>query len=265
MALSFVHGATEYVNHGSDVSLDDMDPCTIMAWVKVDALDASERNLLINKESGTDEGLSFYVGFNSGSPQLIAIRQSTTATWHTATAVAANFTHWGTGKWVFVVAVLNFGGTARLLVGDLSNVPAEPSAYTSQVAGTGAVQTDAANDLIVANGRGIATFWRFGGDVATKHIVEEALTNQQIIQQWMRFSLRSTSRLFPHYGFNGTGTQADWSGNLNNGTITGNPTVVDHVPLGPMFGFDVSLPFLVAAPPGGIIPRIMYNRRLRAQ
>jgi hypothetical protein len=43
---------------------------------------------------------------------------------------------------------------------------------------------------------------------------------------------------FWHLGANGVGTQPDWSGNANAGTVTG-ATVSDHVPLGPWFGYDL--------------------------
>ena len=51
--------------------------------------------------------------------------------------------------------------------------------------------------------------------------------------------------MFTHYGFNKVAAQPDWSGAGNNGTVGGSPTVVDHVPLGPPFGWDVVSEFVV--------------------
>ena len=54
-------------------------------------------------------------------------------------------------------------------------------------------------------------------------------------QQFRPHPLASTL-VFCMLGYAGTGTQPDWSGNGNNGTVTG-ATVADHVPLG-AFGFQ---------------------------
>lgn len=247
MALSFAHGATDYVNHGSDATLDNLDPVTIMAWVNVDALHVTERNLFYNKASAADEGLSLYVGHTSGA-NIIQLLRETSGAWPNASAPIANFSAWGIGKWIFVAAVAEIGVAPRLLVGDLDTAPAEPSAYTAQVAGGGVVTSDAGQNAIVANGRGIAATWRFGGDVAHVHVAADNLSNAEIIQYWRNLSNRSTTRLNNHYGFNALGTQRDLSGNGNDGTLN-NTALADHVPLGPFFGWDAWLPYIVSAPP----------------
>lgn len=256
MSLSCVHGANQYIDHGSDASLDNLDPVTMMAWINVDALDASERNLLAGKATaGNGNGLTFLIGRTSGDNKLLLERQA--GTWSTCDAPVANFSAWGTGKWIFVAGVIEIGVAPRVLVGDLSSVPAEPSAYTTQDAGVAPVTSDAAQNWIVGNGRGIQATFRFGGDVATIHVVAANLTNAELVRQWMRFTPLPTSVLLAHYGFNGTASQPDWSGNGNAGTVT-SATVADHVPLGPLFGSDaVSLRPLSI----GVIPLIMHHRQ----
>ena len=63
------------------------------------------------------------------------------------------------------------------------------------------------------------------------------LSLAEITQHWMRSQNHANSKVLMHVGYNGTGTQADWSGHGNSGTVTG-ATVSAHVPLGPQFGFD---------------------------
>ena len=160
-------------------------------------------------------------------------------------ATPSNFAAWGIGKWLFVAGVIELGSMPRLLIGDLTTIPTEPSAYTTQNNGAGPIISDAAQNLFVGAGRDFGASFRFGGDVATIHIVGANLTNAQIIKQWMRPQIIASTVLFTHYGFNGTGTQPDWSGNNNSGAVTG-ATVADHVPLGPPFGFDSEVPTQVA-------------------
>jgi len=65
--------------------------------------------------------------------------------------------------------------------------------------------------------------------------------------------------LYSHYGFNGTGTQPDWSGKGNSGTVTG-ATVSNHVPLGSPFGFDDPLPYIVT--PSSVVPLFEKHYRM---
>ena len=67
--------------------------------------------------------------------------------------------------------------------------------------------------------------------------------------QALQFNLHPTTNtlLLSHYGYNGTGTQPDWSGNGHNGTVTG-ATVADHVPMPPAFPYgDDDVTELIAA------------------
>jgi len=72
-------------------------------------------------------------------------------------------------------------------------------------------------------------------------------------------NVTNTELLFEYHG---TGTQADYSGNGSNGTVT-SATVADHVGLGPSFGFDPGwIPYTVAAAGGGqSTPILSYHQR----
>jgi hypothetical protein len=77
--------------------------------------------------------------------------------------------------------------------------------------------------------------------------------------QFRPLPLPSSVRLFTHYGFNGTGTQPNWTGNGHSGTVTG-ATVAAHVPLGPIFGFDQHLDFSTAGLTAEKFP--LYGRQM---
>lgn len=263
MALSLVHGSTHWINHGSGTSLDNINPVTLMAWVSVDTLEVNgERDLLFSKQTiNNEDGTGFFVGRATPTPVMLALIETEDIRCH-AQAATANFALYGINKWIFVTAALEVGVSPRLLVGDLATAPAEPSSYLFQDAGTGLVTDNSSFDQIIGNGRTLASVWQMGGDVAFVHIVAGNLTNDQIIEQWMRpHSFGPTiSRLFVHYGFNGSGSQIDWSGNGNHGTLVGSPGRVAHVPLMPGFGYDAALSSVATATPTPI-PHTVFQRR----
>jgi hypothetical protein len=222
-SLSFAHGSSQYVNHGSDVSLDDLDPVTVMVWAWVDTLHATERNFVFGKASAADEGISWTLGRTSGVDQIISNREASSNA--NVVSDTSNFAAWGIAKWMFCAFVHELGGTPRLLVGDLVTPPAEPSSYNSQVGGSTPITSDAGQNLYVGNIRDLGSTWRFGGDVALVHVVAANLTNKEIIEQWEAIRpLEGRTRLLAHYG-EGTQTQFDLSGNNNHGTTTGGPTI----------------------------------------
>ncbi len=230
-ALSFLHGTTQHINYGSDGSLDDLDPITVLVWVNLDTLHATERNLVLGKATAADAtGLQFYLGHTASNDKILLERQ-TDATWSAADAATSNFTSWGIGKWVFAAAVIEIGVAPRLLVGDLTSPPTEPSSYTTQASGTGSIVTDAAQNLYVGNGRNLGSNLRTGGDIAFVHVIAANLSNAEIVAQWQRFRKLPETRLVSRPGMDGPGIQIDHSGRGNHGTLTGGPIVAQGPPL----------------------------------
>ena len=247
----------DYVDHGSAAILDDMNPVTMMAWIVADN-EAGEFHGLMGKiKNAGGQGLSFATHEES---IVMLINRATDTVGLEAEILLSGFAAWGFAKWMFVAAVADVGTEVRALVGDLTTAPAEPSSYDAQAAGSGSILTDAGQSFQVGHTNdNTDAAAGFAGDIAFVHVVEAALTNGQIIEQWMRPHVVANSRIFSHYGWNGTGTQPDWSGHGNNGTLTGSPTVVDHAPIAPGFGFDVTVPYAITAAAGD--PHILFNRR----
>lgn len=159
-----------------------------------------------------------------------------------------------TNAWNFVAGVFDSAGAdgdQRLYIGDDTTTVVEVSSYATQVVGSGALNDITGSNFLV--GDGPSFLGPFGGRIAVVGMWNTVLTLGQIRSlQWFPRNLFSPL-LLCQYGFNGTGTQADLSGNGNAGTVTG-ATVIDHVPLGPPFGFDVGL--LVAVLAAGNVPMI---------
>lgn len=154
-----------------------------------------------------------------------------------------------TNKWWYVGATVDqsagAGVKVKFYVGDLS---------TLAVLKTNGTTTDVSSGYVTNNG---ATF--YVGDNATdvtpqvmrfacvQFFPSIVLTLAEIQALQFRFGpWRTGVKLFSHLGFNGTGTQPDWSGNGNAGTVTG-AAVAPHVPLRPFFGADQHLDLNVIA------------------
>lgn len=263
MSASFAASTADYVNHGSDTSLDDLDPITVMCWIYLNTLVASSsaRNLAFNKATAGDEGFSFYPGGASDNQVTSLVRQGS-GTWLVKDASNTNFAHFGVNKWLFCAAAAEFGVAGKTLIGDLSNAPTEPSSYdVNNQVGSGSLSTDAGQNFYVGSGRTLTTFFGVNGIIAFGHIVSGYLTDQQIYQQWMMPHVISGSRMFRWYGLDGTmGTQYDWSGYQNNGTVTA-ATYSDSYPPIHISPGGIALPqhTLYTAPAAGsILPFMMH-------
>ena len=237
MALTFASSTVDYVTHGSGASLDNLSAVTVMMWVKPEDV-ATEFHALVSKnQAAATPGLLFALHEEN---VLAFATLRTDGVDCAAEATTSNFANFALGEWLFIAFVTDIGNAARMLVGSRTAPPAEPSSYDVQVLGSGTRLTDASEDFVIGHGNDFATANHgYAGDVAVVHVVNTGLTNGEIIEQWRRPHVRADSVIFSHYGWAGTGTQPDWSGAGNPGTLVGSPTVSDHVPIAPGFGFDI--------------------------
>ena len=216
MALNF-NGTTHQVDFGSAGSLDDLGPCTFMFIYRPTTVDTTFRYLWRKNvgPGGTsinhhDSDLEFIRGYSTTN--MIAFS--------TGDIISA-------GNWYITFFVDGGVGVApRIYHAQLGNTLTEPS-YAQQDTPVGTLGTDASASALV--GLRDSTR-RFIGDIAVVSVWEEVLSLDQCKQQYWRAFTTANSRLLTHLGFNGTGTQADWSGNLNTGAVTA-ATVTDHAPL----------------------------------
>lgn len=224
MALAF-SGSTDKVTITGSTTLGVYAAYTICSWIYTTSDTA--RQAIFRCAINIDLSLSFE-GATAGDPFYVHREGST---YCEAKAPAANFSAYGLNKWLYAASVVKDGGVntdQKLFIGDLSNNAAEPSSYTSQVAGSGG-GTSSNVSYTIGN---FSDSRPFVGRIAMVAVYSGAKTEQEIVaQQWAAYPLHSGCLYFCQFGWNGTGTQPDWSGNQDNGTVTG-ATVADHVPLG---------------------------------
>jgi hypothetical protein len=226
MALDFVTAGTDVVNHGSDSSLDDLSSFTLAFWAMPDAL--ASNNALWGKLTNTSANNRFVASDGLGNLRFFILGS---ANWDYRT----NDTPVSTGNWYYIAVTFDAGVSpdVAIYVGSPTSILSE-SAYTTSTDGSAKV-ADSNNNLHIGNNGNAANCW--DGKIATAQIWNRALTLGELQAQQFRPRVTNGCVLYTHYGFNGTGTQPDWSGNGNSGTVTG-ATVSDHVPLAPPFGFD---------------------------
>ena len=222
MALTFVNNSE--VSIAADTSIDNLDPYTIMAWCYPTAFSVGDR--IASKHGSINRIFRITSG---GGLMLERMRATSNLTYESDGAVLTANT------WNFVASRLDTasgGNQGALFIGDRSTLAVEPT-YGTANDGSGAIDSDASTALTVGNvGAGSPNFQ---GSIAFFAVYAEALSDAQIHVMQFRPMVTSTCRVYMHLGINGTGTQYDWSGNANNGTVAGSPTVGAHVPLPIMF------------------------------
>lgn len=139
-----------------------------------------------------------------------------------------------TNKWYFVACTGDSGASAgniiHIYVGDLLTIVTEVS-YTSKQDGTGTVPGDSGADFIIGNNTNHLSSTVWNGDIANSMFLPGVvLTVGQFRSLQFQMQPIANTKIFHELGFNGTSTQTDWSGNANNGTVTG-ATQVAHIPL----------------------------------
>ena len=216
-SLTFAGGTnTDVINHGSASGLDNLATWTALFWAKPTALGTDDFWLGLKVQGRIN------TGFGDGS--IVSVGRSR--------ATVSDGRDSVTG--VLVVNVENFlavtydsGATPRFHIyrGDRTTAPAEVS-YGFTQNGSGALVDDSASNLLVGND-GTRSFQ---GNMSKFMFCNSTFALGQIRQQWMRFVPVAGCQIYSEYGFNGTGTQPDWSGNLNTGAVTA-ATVGDHAPL----------------------------------
>lgn len=224
--MSYLFSASgDLIDFGNPSGLTNKTAQTVAVW-------------LYNTSGNAEEGRVFQKSANNrfewrnDTTRLVLIRNGTSQC--RAEALLSNFSAYAANKWLYVVAQFNFGGSTtdqKIFIGDLSTPAAEPSAYVSQTAGSGSVTSDSASNLLIGNNTSAGTL-EFNGRIAIVQAWDALLTSRQIWAQQFGFVPVATQnlQLFSHLGLNNIAGCPDWSGNRQNGSVTG-ATVAAHVPL----------------------------------
>lgn len=250
MALSLTGMDSDRVNHGSDSTLDNVgrstDGLTVLWWMYNDALGSSSEYWFFEKEDGLRSFHPYWAGVGSINVYVPGATHSVELEVHSLLT---------TGTWQCVAAWLdpslstNFG---ELYYGTLTSPLASQSLdFSYREAST---LDDSANDFAVGNSQStpsrsidgrIAMFALWSGKVPLANLITQQFSLYPIYTNGLR--------LFCNYGIHGSGgvgTQLDWSGNGNNGTITG-ATQADHAPIRIFPTFQ----FLTPPAAGGVTKR----------
>lgn len=222
---------------------------TVLAWVY--PTDDTARQYIWNHIGGVGSIGEYGIQWRAdlAGDNFECFRQRGT-TYVQVTGAAANFAAYGINKWIFVAFQWNTSAansSQRMFIGDRNLPAAEPSAYVTQTVGVGTIGSGSGAFRM---GNGAVTSREFHGIVGWCGIWEQYLTTGQIIEQQFRPHVTPNCLLFTHYGWNGTSTQTDWSGNANGGAVT-SATVARHVPLRPQFGSASRPSYIAGAPPAG--------------
>lgn len=237
MAITLGGASTDKISHGTDASVDNLQAFSMLLWLRCTTTTNSRR--LWTK--GTQKSLAF-TG-NAGRLQLTITRTSS-LTYTGASSAAGELP---TTTWQCVATCFDAAQTpaAHIYIGGLTTTLTELS-YSTQSDGSGAATNDASNPLVVGNITGGSG--AFQGDVALALFWGRMLPLAEL--RSLQFDPRPTSGclLYSVYGWNGLGTQPDWSGHSQNaGTVTGGAVAPAHVPLAAPFGMSLPMPYAIRA------------------
>lgn len=242
--VSYAHAAltfsstTDTVNCGSSTTADNFwqNAGTIMMWVFPTSFPAN--NTLAAKCTGDACGTSQSFYNISATLVQFQIARATTGETIRATYGAGNaLPTILANTWVFMAVTFDPAGTngqQQLWAGNFSTPVAEATAYNSQVVGTGTITDQTSGNFMIGGRPSISV--AMVGRIGMFHAVNSRLTLGQLKAQQYAPHRISGSILYTRLGFNGTGTQADWSGSGNNCTVTGATQSAD-APVAPFSAF----------------------------
>lgn len=229
MALLFTdNSATQNVNHGSATSLDDLTNFTLLFWLMVGSTANAFRHVVAKTNSdGFNDGWCVYQMVGDGTRLRITYaRSGADQDVRTATSTLS------AGTWQCLAFTINTAGSPACYAGNLTTAMADVSNNVTNGSGT-YVSAAAYNLYSGANLQFNPS--AIGGRIALVSVFTPSLTLAQIEAQrqniWVPV-VPANCVLFSNYGFDGATTAPDWSGRVNNGTVTG-ATAIGHVPLPP--------------------------------
>jgi hypothetical protein len=253
MALLF-SGTTQRVVVTDSASFQNQAAFSVLMWVKPTTQTVSKRFFRKNVPGDNEKELAW--GFNDANDVDFSVaRDSVNANLRTNVNFANN-------TWTLFGCTYDETDGGRIFYQLLGGEVLEAT-YATRNVGSGATTNDNGSDLIIGNRE--AFDQAFQGNIATFHWINKRLSLGEIIQQadniW--FPLFPETAIFINLGFNSTGSQRDWSGNGNNGTVTG-AVVAAHPPLSGQVPMFVRPAFVEPPVPPGAIMNQMQKSNLGA-
>ena len=208
MALSFGDGTTDNVDHGNDAALGTMPQFTVMFWFKPAEIGSQFRVIASKTNNAGTAG--WQIAKSTGVPlQLFVLRTSGNH------EVTLNSSLLDTTNWHFIACTADItNGGPKMYHGTMTKSVADESTFAFD--GGGTQISDASDPLWFGNGESGSLSWQ--SDLACAAVYDTDLSLGEIRKlqfNTAHWNDHSNCLVFTHYGFNGTGTQADWSGNGN--------------------------------------------------
>ena len=239
MSLDF-SASTHRVAVPASSSLDNLTAFTVLFWLYNDTFTNDTRVWIKGDFSGSEPVKHFSAnstGSTNGAVFEIA-RVTQDALMFTDEDVMA------LGLWKFIAITYDESDGGRVFHGSRTVTVAE-SGYSTRQVGSGATRDDSTINMNIGNGT-TGESNAIDGRIAVCSIFNIRLTLAAIIRMQFRILNTLENVGYWHLGYNGTGTQFDYSGNGNVGTVTG-AAVADHVPLLFPFGFVTKGDFAVTS------------------
>lgn len=222
MSLLFVQNSADRVDTIAGATVDNLAASTYLIWFnntgtgnqRFFTKGAGNQKLFRNETNGTD---------------IVANVQRGGATTNDSFRTSDGLIV--TNAWAMVGQTRQTAGSPFMkgYRGSYSSPVVTNTSYTSQVDGSGADDSDAGSGFRIGNLA--ANNGAFSGRMAVAMVWNRVLTVGEMLGQQFQPHMTSGCVLFTHLGFaGGTGSQPDWSGNNNAGTVT-SATQAAHMPM----------------------------------
>lgn len=234
MALLFGAASSDRVDHGNIAAAPTA--FTILHWANPNSVATASKRLAA--KGGTTGFINYGMGLTSNIDHLrLTIDYSTTDA--LADSVAGVIE---TNKWQFFAGSFDGTNAPKLYKGTLTTTVAEVTYSATPVAPVGTRVAEGVSALYLGND---SAFTRsFAGSIHFFAWWNRVLTLGEIQEQQFRPHRTSGCILLSFPGFNGTGTQPDWSGSSHSGTVTG-ATVTAGAPLPAPFATHAPTPYVL--------------------
>ena len=217
---------------GAVTELDNMTVGTIIQWIRPNTTAPSANRKLYEKGNGSAGFL--FLRMNATGNLDVSMDYTDTD------PISSTASFFKTDTWQFLAVTFNAtSDQPRIYTGTTTALATEVTYSGTPTAGSGSRVSDAIHSLSIGARDDIDT-QSFPGKIAFTAVWNRVLTLGEIRQQQFSPHVTSGCILFMNIGFgssSGLGTQPDYSGKRNNGTVVGTPKMSPHVPLRNPFGF----------------------------
>lgn len=215
----------ERIDVAAASSVNSLDAMTIVMWEYATSISGGTAQNLMSKGPNNSQWLFFRPGADINDLSFFHDRATTD------TLVRSSVSLFASNAWRFIAATDENNVAPRLYWGSLTQAVAEVSSYNLQMTGVGSPADDSANGIRVGVNQTSSGQNNAKSRFAYIQIYNRRLSLGELESLQWRMRALSGCVLFLVPGYNGTGTQTDYSGNGNHGTIVSTASVADHVPI----------------------------------